>query len=124
MKENDILTYSKYLQLDKLLNLQHLKSVEVGKPAHHELFFITIHQTYELWFKQILAELDRVIMLLEKMDLNLHGLAEILNGFDRILNIQQLLNQQITVLETLTPTDFLSFRDLLTPASGNQSYQY
>ncbi len=123
-KNNEILTYSKYLQLEKLLDSQHLKSVEVGKPSAHELFFIIIHQTYELWFKQILAELERVIVFIEKMDLKLQGLAEILNGFERINAIQQLLNQQIAVLETLSPVDFMSFRDLLTPASGHQSYQY
>lgn len=123
-KNNKILTYGDYLHLEKILDAQHLKSEEAGKPTHHELFFIIIHQTYELWFKQISAELNHVIEATQQLGSSLQGLPEVLNGLERINKIQLLLNQQIPVMESLSPADFASFRDLLGTASGNQSYQY
>jgi len=110
------LDYGGYLRLPHLLDLQHAQS----DPAHHdELLFIVIHQVYELWFKQILHELDTVVDLLDADDtLEAHRL------FRRCIEIEKLLIQQLTVLETMTPNDFLMFRDHLRPASGFQSAQF
>jgi len=110
------LTYGHYLKIDELLNLQHLLS---DPPQHDELLFITIHQVYELWFKQLLHELDSVISYLDADDvLGGHRLVR------RCIEIQRVLIEQITVLETMTPNDFLTFRDELMPASGFQSAQF
>src|SRR5687768_17957054 len=89
------LGYGSYLRLDDLLGLQHTQS----DPAHHdEILFIVIHQVYELWFKQILHELDAIVALLDEDDpLEAHRL------FRRCIEIQRLLIQQLTVLETMTP---------------------
>lgn len=124
MSSKQNLTYASYLQLDKLLDAQHLQSAKVGEPAHHELFFITIHQTYELWFKQILFELDAVIDKLNQSLKKETISSDILYGLKRINKIQALLNEHLPVLETLSAADFLTFRDLLTPASGFQSVQF
>ena len=110
------LTYGGYLRVRELTALQELKS----DPAQHdETLFIIIHQTYELWFKQILHEVDAILGYLDR--------DEILGGV-RLLNrcheIQRVLIDQLTVLETMTPMDFLSFRDHLMPASGFQSAQF
>jgi tryptophan 2,3-dioxygenase len=116
--------YSDYLDLDKLLNSQHLKSVEYGKPAHDEMLFIIVHQAYELWFKQIIFELDSVIDMFddEKVDERNIGIA--IGRLVRITEIQRILIDQLRVLETMTPLDFLDFRDFLVPASGFQSVQF
>ena len=110
------LGYGTYLRLEQLLDLQHAQS----EPAHHdELLFIVIHQVYELWFKQILHELDAVVDLLHHDDpLEAHRLLR------RCIEIEKLLIQQLVVLETMTPNDFLGFRDHLRPASGFQSAQF
>ena len=110
------LDYGGYLRLAELLELQHAQS----DPAHHdELLFIVIHQVYELWFKQILHELDSIVALLHAGDtLEAHRLLH------RCIEIERLLIQQLTVLETMTPNDFLMFRDHLRPASGFQSAQF
>jgi tryptophan 2,3-dioxygenase len=124
MSSNQKLTYGSYLQLDKLLDAQHLQSAKFGEPAHHELFFIIIHQTYELWFKQIIFELDAIIRGIVKAKRKKSVPVDILNGLRRINKIQALLNEHLPVLETLSSADFLTFRDLLTPASGFQSVQF
>ena len=110
------LDYGGYLRLPHLLDLQHAQS----DPAHHdEMLFIVIHQVYELWFKQMLHELDSIVELLQTGDtLEAHRLLH------RCIEIQRLLIQQLTVLETMTPNDFLQFRDHLRPASGFQSAQF
>jgi len=110
------LDYGGYLRLAHLLDLQHAQS----DPAHHdELLFIVIHQVYELWFKQLLHELDTIVDLLGSDDtLEAHRLLH------RCIEIERLLIQQLTVLETMTPNDFLQFRDHLRPASGFQSAQF
>ena len=114
--ETPTLGYGSYLRLEHLLDLQHAQS----DPAHHdELLFIVIHQVYELWFKQILHELDAVVDLLGQDDpLEAHRLLR------RCIEIEKLLIQQLVVLETMTPNDFLGFRDHLRPASGFQSAQF
>lgn len=110
------LTYGGYLRVDDLLSLQQLRS----DPAQHdETLFIVIHQVYELWFKQLLHELDRLMQHLERDEVL--GATRLLN---RCLEIQQVLVAQLRVLETMTTMDFLTFRDHLMPASGFQSAQF
>ena len=118
------LTYSSYLQLDTLLGCQRPESAKGGAPAHDELLFIVTHQTYELWFKQILHELDAVLVTMRQPAVPERDLAQVLHWLERIVAIQRVLVQQIDVLETMTPLDFLDFRDLLAPSSGFQSVQF
>ncbi len=118
--------YSDYLQLDKILNAQHPESFKTGnEPAHDEMLFIIVHQAYELWFKQILFELDFIMNVFkkDKIDDNSEDLNLVRHRLSRIIRILELLSQQITLLDTMTPLDFLEFRNLLTPASGFQSLQ-
>ncbi len=116
--------YSKYLQLDKILSAQHLRSVEIGKPAHDEMLFIIVHQVYELWFKQINYELYSIIDDLNVPFVPEEKLLHIVQRQERIIEILKLAVQQIHLLETMTPLDFLEFRNLLLPASGFQSFQF
>jgi tryptophan 2,3-dioxygenase len=114
--ENPPLSYNKYLRVQDLINLQDCLS----DPAHHdELLFITVHQAYELWFKQILHELDAAIQFLEE-----DRLPAATRAVNRIVDIEKLLLQQIHILESMTPISFLAFRDQLNPASGFQSMQF
>jgi tryptophan 2,3-dioxygenase len=116
-------TYSNYLKTRELLDLQKRRSDDFGKPAHDEMLFIVVHQTYELWFKQILTELDSVLGIFSKPKLDEMDMGTAVSRLLRITEIQKLLIQQITVLETMTPLDFLDFRNMLYPASGFQSLQ-
>ena len=119
--------YPSYLQLEKILDSQRPLSFEAGQsPAHDEMLFIIIHQAYELWFKQILFELEFVkkVFSKEKVDDNSEDLNLCRHRLKRVARILELLNHQVTVLDTMTPLDFLEFRNLLTPASGFQSKQY
>src|SRR5436190_21839327 len=114
--DNPPLSYNKYLRVPDLINLQDCLS----DPAHHdELLFITVHQAYELWFKQILHELDAAITLLDQ-----DRLPAATRAVRRIVEIERLLVNQIHILETMTPISFLGFRDELNPASGFQSMQF
>ncbi len=110
------LTYGGYLRIRELTALQELQS---SPGQHDETLFIIIHQTYELWFKQVLHEVDAIIAHLDRDEVL--GATRLLH---RCLEIQRVLVSQITVLETMTPVDFLSFRDHLMPASGFQSAQF
>lgn len=112
----ETLTYGGYLKVGDLINLQNLRS---DPPQHDETLFIIIHQTYELWFKQLLHEIDTII---EKLD-NDEVLGSI-RLLRRCIEIQRVLVNQVAVLETMTPMDFLTFRDHLMPASGFQSSQF
>lgn len=116
--------YHDYLQIDKILASQNPKSHEYGKPAHDEMLFIVVHQTYELWFKQIIFELDAVLATFsqEKVAETEMGVAS--SRLERIVSILKMIIGQIDVLETMTPLDFLEFRDMLYPASGFQSFQW
>jgi len=115
--ENAPLSYNKYLRVPDLIALQDCLS----EPAHHdELLFITIHQAYELWFKQILHEIDAAISLLLDQD----RISSATRALKRVVEIEKLLVNQIHVLETMTPISFLGFRDQLNPASGFQSMQF
>jgi tryptophan 2,3-dioxygenase len=114
--ENAPLSYNKYLRVQDLISLQDCLS----SPAHHdELLFITVHQAYELWFKQILHELDAAIALLEE-----DRVPAATRAVKRIVDIEKLLVDQIHILETMSPISFLAFRDQLNPASGFQSMQF
>jgi tryptophan 2,3-dioxygenase len=114
--ENAPLSYNKYLRVADLINLQDCLS----DPQHHdELLFITIHQAYELWFKQILHEIDAATVMI-----NEDRLAAAARTIRRIVEIEKLLVTQIHILETMSPINFLGFRDQLNPASGFQSMQF
>jgi tryptophan 2,3-dioxygenase len=110
------LTYSSYLELHELLSLQ--KTASQGK-AHDEMLFIIVHQTYELWFKELLHELDLLSSSLARAEI-----APAQFTLKRVLSIIELLNSQMDVLETMTAPQFLAFRDLLGTASGFQSPQF
>lgn len=116
--------YGDYLHLPTILNAQHPRSSEVGAPAHDEMLFIITHQTYELWFKQIIHELDSILAILVQNPVPEHDVATALQRLERIASIAPILFQQIDVLETMTPMDFLDFRNVLYPASGFQSVQF
>jgi tryptophan 2,3-dioxygenase len=118
------LYYGDYLKLDKLLGAQELESAKSGSAAHDEMLFIIVHQAYELWFKQILWELDAVMRYLSGGRVDERDIAAAVHHLERVAEIQRLLMQQIDVLETMTPLDFLDFRDALMPASGFQSAQW
>jgi tryptophan 2,3-dioxygenase len=110
------LSYNKYLRVPDLIALQDCLS----DPAHHdELLFITIHQTYELWFKQILHEIGAAIA-----QMNEDRAIAAARSLRRVVEIEKVLVQQIHILETMTPISFLAFRDELNPASGFQSMQF
>ncbi|HEX5873597.1 MAG TPA: tryptophan 2,3-dioxygenase family protein [Pyrinomonadaceae bacterium] len=114
--ENPPLSYNKYLRVQDLINLQDCLS----SPAHHdELLFITVHQAYELWFKQILHEIDAAILLTEE-----DRIPAATRAVRRVVEIEKLLVNQIHILEGMSPISFLAFRDELNPASGFQSMQF
>src|SRR5213593_4256022 len=114
--KNAPLSYNKYLRVSELIDLQTCLS----SPAQHdELLFITVHQAYELWFKQILHEVDAAACAMRE------GRApSAARSLARVAEIEKLLVAQIHVLETMTPINFLGFRDQLNPASGFQSMQF
>lgn len=118
--------YSDYLQLEKILKAQDMESVKHGTPAHDEMLFIIIHQSYELWFKQILHEIDSIAEILSKTEVNDNSpeLQTVTHRLNRIAVILRMLVNKVDVLETMTPMDFLDFRDMLRPASGFQSWQF
>jgi tryptophan 2,3-dioxygenase len=118
------LYYREYLRLDKILDAQELESKKTGKPAHDEMLFIITHQAYELWFKQIVFEFKEIIRILSSDVVEDKMMGRILHLLDRIKTIQRVLIEQINVIETITPLDFLEFRDLLVPASGFQSIMF
>jgi tryptophan 2,3-dioxygenase len=110
------LSYNKYLRVRELIGLQECLS----DPAHHdELLFITVHQAYELWFKQILHEVDAALAAMRE-----DRPPAAARALSRVVEIEKLLVTQIHVLETMTPINFLAFRDQLNPASGFQSMQF
>jgi len=116
--------YHDYLGLDALLGSQKLKSEEYGKKAHDEMLFIVVHQTYELWFKQMLFELDSVMAAFQNNNVDETEMGTAVQRLERIVGIQKYINGQIDILETMTPLDFLDFREYLYPASGFQSFQW
>jgi tryptophan 2,3-dioxygenase len=119
------LTYGSYLALEQLLSAQRFES---EPPAHDELLFITIHQVYELWFKQLLHEATAARDAMLGRDAGAVDGAKRLWWAQHLLQrmhaIERVLVSQVDVLETMTPQDFLVFRQALAPASGFQSVQY
>src|SRR5437867_1280708 len=109
-------TYQNYLKIDDLLSLQQPRS---AGPEHDETLFIIIHQVYELWFKELLHEFDRVMQLLEADESHRSQ-----HTLKRILTILKVMVAQLDILETMTPLEFLSFRERLDAASGFQSDQF
>jgi tryptophan 2,3-dioxygenase len=123
---NQPVHYSDYLQLDKILNAQHPESDKLQQPAHDEMLFIVIHQAYELWFKQLLYEAHSANEILKKPALNDNSpeLQTVVHRLSRVVTILKVLVHQIDIMESMTPMDFLDFRDMLRPASGFQSWQF
>ena len=116
--------YSDYLALDELLNAQHCESAKHGDAAHDELLFIITHQTFELWFKQVLFEINSVITLLHRPYIPEQDVATCLARIQRSNRIMEHLANQFTLIETMTPGEFMDFRSYLNPASGFQSMQW
>jgi len=123
-KKTNPQNYNDYLKIDSLLKSQVLLSEENKIEAHDEMLFIITHQVYELWFKQILFEIDSIFKVFDRNVIDESHVGIVVSRLERINVIQQLLIDQIKILETMTPMDFLDFRDLLTPASGFQSAQF
>ena len=118
------LTYSSYLKIPELLSLQHGQS---SPPRHDELLFIIVHQTYELWFQELLHDLEAVVRCLQKAADKPGGRPEVYEAarlLRRCTEIMRVLVSQFTILETMLPNHFLAFRDKLEPASGFQSRQF
>ncbi|EME28900.1 Tryptophan 2,3-dioxygenase [Galdieria sulphuraria] len=117
--------YSDYLQLDNLLSCQAPVTERADDKAHDETLFIIVHQVFELWFKQILIELDSIIEILSSIEVFCDKrLALVLHRLNRIKEIEDVMIRQIEVIQTITPQEFLDFRDYLFPASGFQSFQF
>ena len=121
--------YHDYLLLEKILSAQVPKSLQWNANgtevfAHDEMLFIIIHQTYELWFKEILHDLDSIGELFGKERMSEMAIGTIVGRLQRIVRILQVLVAQMDILETMSPVDFLDFRDFLFPASGFESLQF
>lgn len=114
--KNAPLSYDKYLKVSELIKLQHTLS---EPESHDEMLFIIIHQTYELWFKQILHEIDAIIGWIDQ-----DRLFRANHSLRTVVAIGKILVSQIHILETMAPIGFLEFRDRLNPASGFQSFQF
>ncbi|XP_045124944.1 tryptophan 2,3-dioxygenase-like [Portunus trituberculatus] len=113
------INYTNYLQLQHILHAQ-----ETITDAHDEHLFIVVHQAYELWFKQIIYEIDSVRAIFSEEEVNEHKMLEIIKCMQRVVYILKLCVDQFLILETMTPLDFMEFRDYLSPASGFQSFQF
>lgn len=130
MKQEKPVYYKDYLALDQILNAQ--KPLSKGSPAHpsadsfahDEMLFIVTHQTYELWFKQVLFEIDWVLKEFQKPKIDDRNISAINEKLGRVVEIFKVLVQKVTIMETMTPAGFLEFRDHLIPASGFQSLQF
>jgi len=117
--------YADYLKVDTLLSLQQPLSEKDGKKAaHEETLFIIIHQVYELWFKQILHELNSIRDMFAQPMIQERSMGIVVNRLKRCIEILRIAVDQFTILETMTPPDFLEFRGVLSPASGFQSVQF
>ena len=118
--------YHDYLQLEKILEAQFPESDKHKMPAHDEMLFIIIHQAYELWFKQLHHEVDSIAGIMSQPALNDNSpeLQTVVHRLNRSVTILRVLVHQIDIMETMTPMDFLDFRDMLRPASGFQSWQF
>lgn len=124
MKIEHPVYYGDYLQLPKILDAQAPESAKYGAAAHDETLFIIIHQTYELWFKQILHELGSMRDIMGGPFVASTDLSVVNARLQRVTTIQKVLIDQINIMETMTSLDFMEFRDYLVPASGFQSLQF
>jgi tryptophan 2,3-dioxygenase len=113
---SDDLDYKGYLKLDELLRLQQPLA---DPPCHDETLFIIVHQVFELWFKLVLHEIDKIFEILDQDDV-----IESERLIRRLTSIVRLFIPKLSVLETMMPSDFIQFRDRLRPASGFQSVQF
>lgn len=118
------LQYHDYLGLQNLTNSQKLRSEELGTKAHDEMLFIIVHQVYELWFRQIIWELDSALENFSKDHVSEEAVSVASKRLNRVVLILRHILGQIDILETMTPMDFLDFREYLYPASGFQSFQF
>lgn len=118
--------YRDYLQLDQILDAQAPESAKHcdGEAAHEELLFIIVHQAYELWFKQVLHEIDSIIEMFSQKHIPEGDVATAFQRVQRVNRILELLVDQFKIMETMTPLQFMEFRDYLNPASGFQSMQF
>ncbi len=117
--------YRNYLGLDELLGCQRPRSGQVGEQlAHEEMLFIIVHQSYEIWFKQIIHELESVIDMFNRDDVDERNIGTATARLQRVSGILKLLIEHIPIMESMTPLDFLDFRKFLFPASGFQSFQF
>jgi tryptophan 2,3-dioxygenase len=116
--------YSEYLKLGQLLNCAEPRSYALGRPSHDEMLFITVHHSYEIWFKQLLFEVDSMLTIFAQPKIQEREMGILVSRLQRMVEILKVLVHQVDVLETMTPLDFLEFRDLLYPASGFQSLQF
>ncbi len=123
-KKYESVHYTDYLQLKKVLDAQHLRSPDHGEAAHDEMLFIIIHQVYELWFKEGIHDLSSIMEMFRNDNVDENNIGTAVHRLNRITEILQVLVKQIDVLETITPLDFLDFRNYLFPASGFQSFQF
>ncbi len=112
------LHYHDYLQLDQILNAQSPESNKQNLAAHDEMLFIIIHQAYELWFKQLHHEVNSIAAIMQKPALNDNSpkLQTVVHRLNRTATILRVLVHQVDIMETMTPMDFLDFRDMLRPA--------
>ncbi|UXI22030.1 hypothetical protein NH340_JMT07973 [Sarcoptes scabiei] len=116
--------YGDYLYIDKLLSCQYPVTRILGREVHDEHLFIITHQAYELWFKQVIFEIDSVREIMNQRIRDEVNLLKITSRLNRVVLILKLLVDQVTILETMTPIDFMEFREYLSPASGFQSVQF
>ena len=123
-EETTSVHYINYLDLDKVLGAQTTLSGEGKQAAHEEMLFIIIHQTYELWFKQMLHEIGSVMDLFKADKIDESNVGVVVRRMDRVNKIMTTLVGQLDILETMTSLDFLDFRHHLSPASGFQSHQF
>jgi len=123
-QQKKIVHYPSYLQLEKILTAQLRESELQNAPAHDEMLFIITHQAFELWFKQIMVELETIIDFFDTDYVHETNVAIAVKRLDRINKIFDLIVQQFAILETMTALDFMDFRDMLHPASGFQSAQF
>jgi len=118
------ISYGDYLHLDKVLSAQHPQSRIQGQEVHDEHLFIVTHQAYELWFKQIIFEIDSIRDWFMRESFNEARMLEVIKRLQRVVMIIKLLVDQVLILETMTPLNFIDFRDYLSSSSGFQSLQF
>lgn len=124
-KKYSSIHYNSYLGIDELLSTQKPRSADLeDTPAHEEMLFIITHQSYELWFKQIIHELDSIILMFNTNDVDEKNIGTAISRLQRVIKIFNLLVEHIPIMESMTALDFLDFRNYLFPASGFQSFQF